>query len=133
MTRAEQEVPGLCHLEEGDASAGTDHPGELCEEGIEVDEVAEREAAGGAVDRPVGEREAQDVRLGQRDIGVGRTEHADAEIEADGSATLKIYRNPLVNWIWIGGYTFVVGTLLIMWPHAPLAARRKEPQEESAG
>ncbi len=38
-------------------------------------------------------------------------------IETDGSATLKIYRNPLVNWIWIGGWTFVVGTLVIMWPH----------------
>ena len=38
-------------------------------------------------------------------------------IEPDGSATLKIYRNPLVNWIWIGGFTFVLGTLLIMWPH----------------
>ncbi|MGI9592785.1 MAG: heme lyase CcmF/NrfE family subunit [Myxococcota bacterium] len=54
-------------------------------------------------------------------------------IEPDGSATVKIYRNPLVNWIWIGGYTFVLGTLLIMWPHAPLAARRKEPQEDSDG
>ncbi len=38
-------------------------------------------------------------------------------IEADGSATLKIYRNPLVNWIWAGGYTFVLGTILVMWPH----------------
>jgi cytochrome c-type biogenesis protein CcmF len=40
------------------------------------------------------------------------------EVERDGSATFKIYRNPLVNWIWIGGYTFAFGTLLIMWPHA---------------
>jgi cytochrome c-type biogenesis protein CcmF len=39
------------------------------------------------------------------------------EIEADGSATLKIYRNPLVNWIWIGGVVFVLGTLAVMWPH----------------
>ncbi|MEE8475693.1 MAG: heme lyase CcmF/NrfE family subunit [Myxococcota bacterium] len=38
-------------------------------------------------------------------------------IEADGSATLKIYRNPLVNWIWIGGVIFVLGTLAVMWPH----------------
>jgi cytochrome c-type biogenesis protein CcmF len=48
-------------------------------------------------------------------------------IESDGSATLKIHRNPLVNWIWIGGFTFVLGTLLVMWPHpAPRAARRGE-------
>ena len=38
-------------------------------------------------------------------------------IEPDGSATLKVYRNPLVNWIWIGGLTFVFGTSLVMWPH----------------
>ena len=38
-------------------------------------------------------------------------------IEADGSATLKVYRNPLVNWIWIGGLIFVLGSVAIMWPH----------------
>ena len=38
-------------------------------------------------------------------------------IEADGAATLKIRRNPLVNWVWIGGFTFVFGTALVMWPH----------------
>ncbi len=38
-------------------------------------------------------------------------------IESDGSATLRIHRNPLVNWIWIGGYTFVLGSILVMWPH----------------
>jgi cytochrome c-type biogenesis protein CcmF len=43
-------------------------------------------------------------------------------LEPDGSATLKIYRNPLVNWIWIGGGIFVVGSLLVMWPH-PRPAR----------
>ncbi|MDJ0787878.1 MAG: heme lyase CcmF/NrfE family subunit [Myxococcota bacterium] len=45
-------------------------------------------------------------------------------IEPDGSATLKIYRNPLVNWIWIGGYTFVFGTILIMWPHPERSSGR---------
>jgi cytochrome c-type biogenesis protein CcmF len=43
-------------------------------------------------------------------------------VEADGSATLKLHRNPLVNWIWLGGFTFVLGTLAVMWPHPPLAA-----------
>jgi cytochrome c-type biogenesis protein CcmF len=38
-------------------------------------------------------------------------------VESNGSATFKIYRNPLVNWLWIGGYTFVLGTLLCMWPY----------------
>jgi len=38
-------------------------------------------------------------------------------IEADGSATFKVYRNPLVNWIWIGSYVFVLGSIAVMWPH----------------
>ncbi|MCH8891787.1 MAG: hypothetical protein IH827_12035, partial [Myxococcales bacterium] len=38
-------------------------------------------------------------------------------IEADGSATFKVYRNPMVNWIWIGGCVFVLGSLAVMWPH----------------
>ena len=37
-------------------------------------------------------------------------------IEEDGSATLKIYRNPLVNFIWAGGFVFVLGSLAVMWP-----------------
>jgi len=53
-------------------------------------------------------------------------------IEPDGSATLKIYRNPLVNWIWLGGYTFVLGTLLIMWPH-PERIGRGDPVAERIG
>jgi len=43
-------------------------------------------------------------------------------IEADGSATFKVYRNPLVNWIWIGGYVFVLGSIAVMWPHPRRAA-----------
>ena len=38
-------------------------------------------------------------------------------LEPDGSATLKIYRNPLVNWIWIGGYVFILGNAIIQWPN----------------
>ncbi|HEX9814895.1 MAG TPA: cytochrome c-type biogenesis CcmF C-terminal domain-containing protein, partial [Myxococcota bacterium] len=38
-------------------------------------------------------------------------------IEADGSATFKVYCNPLVNWIWIGGYIFVLGSVVVIWPH----------------
>ena len=38
-------------------------------------------------------------------------------LEEDGSATLKIYRNPLVNWIWLGGLVLIVGNFVILWPH----------------
>jgi cytochrome c-type biogenesis protein CcmF len=43
-------------------------------------------------------------------------------IERDGSATFKIYRNPLVNWIWIGSYVFLLGSLTVMWPQRTRAA-----------
>ena len=38
-------------------------------------------------------------------------------LEEDGSATLKLYRNPLVNWIWLGGIVLVLGNFVILWPH----------------
>jgi cytochrome c-type biogenesis protein CcmF len=46
-------------------------------------------------------------------------------IESDGAATVKLYRNPLVNWIWLGGFTFVLGTVAILWPHAPERPSRR--------
>ena len=46
-------------------------------------------------------------------------------LEPDGSATLKIHRNPLVNWIWIGGFTFIAGALLVLWPHPETRADRR--------
>jgi cytochrome c-type biogenesis protein CcmF len=39
-------------------------------------------------------------------------------VEHDGSATIKLYRNPLVNWIWVGGYVFLLGGVIVMWPHS---------------
>lgn len=32
------------------------------------------------------------------------------------SATFKIYHNPLVNWVWAGGFVFILGTLIAAWP-----------------
>jgi cytochrome c-type biogenesis protein CcmF len=31
-------------------------------------------------------------------------------------ATFKIYHNPLVNWLWLGGLVFILGTLIAAWP-----------------
>jgi cytochrome c-type biogenesis protein CcmF len=36
--------------------------------------------------------------------------------EKDGRATLKILVNPLVAWMWIGGYVMVAGTVFALWP-----------------
>ena len=51
-------------------------------------------------------------------------------VEPDGSATLKVYRNPLVNWIWIGGDTFVLGTLAD--PVAASGTRPARPRADDA-
>ena len=46
------------------------------------------------------------------------------------SATFKIYKNPLVNWLWLGGFIFILGTLVAAWPErdpqeAPLRSGRR--------
>jgi cytochrome c-type biogenesis protein CcmF len=40
-------------------------------------------------------------------------------------ATFKVYHNPLVNWLWLGGLVFILGTLIAAWPD-------KEPETEVA-
>ncbi|MCP4907268.1 MAG: heme lyase CcmF/NrfE family subunit [bacterium] len=49
-------------------------------------------------------------------------------VEPDGSATLKIYHNPLVNWGWAGGLLFVFGCLIVLLPHP----QRRQPARSSA-
>ncbi|HET7090517.1 MAG TPA: cytochrome c-type biogenesis CcmF C-terminal domain-containing protein [Anaerolineae bacterium] len=41
--------------------------------------------------------------------------------EEGGFGTLKVFVNPLVNWIWIGGLVLIVGTLAAMWPSGAAA------------
>lgn len=50
----------------------------------------------------------------------------------DGTATFKIFINPLVYWLWIGGYVLVFGAIFALWPgrgsHAGLRfLERKKP------
>lgn len=44
-------------------------------------------------------------------------------------ATFKIFHNPLVNWLWLGGFVFILGTLVAAWPdrdpETSLAAERR--------
>ena len=48
-----------------------------------------------------------------------------AGLENDRSAALKVFINPLVNWIWIGGFVFVIRNALLLWP-VPERTSRKE-------
>ena len=36
----------------------------------------------------------------------------------DNSAKFQIYVNPLVNWVWVGGLCFILGTMWCVWPTA---------------
>jgi cytochrome c-type biogenesis protein CcmF len=40
------------------------------------------------------------------------------------TATFKAYINPLVNWIWIGGFVFIAGTLIAAWPNLQESRRQ---------
>jgi cytochrome c-type biogenesis protein CcmF len=43
-------------------------------------------------------------------------------------ATFKIYHNPLVNWLWLGGLVFIIGMLVAAWPDKdPEPARARVP------
>ena len=46
-------------------------------------------------------------------------------VESDGSATLKIYSNPLVNWIWVGSIVFALGGVAVLWPQPERAGGRQ--------
>jgi cytochrome c-type biogenesis protein CcmF len=31
-------------------------------------------------------------------------------------ATFKVYHNPLINWLWLGGIVFILGIMIAAWP-----------------
>lgn len=39
-----------------------------------------------------------------------------ADWEQDGTATFKVFINPMVYWLWIGGYVLILGTIFALWP-----------------
>ncbi|MDP9491497.1 MAG: heme lyase CcmF/NrfE family subunit [Actinomycetota bacterium] len=40
------------------------------------------------------------------------------QMNADGSVDLTVYVKPLVNLLWIGGFVFILGSLIALWPDA---------------
>ena len=42
-------------------------------------------------------------------------------------AVISVHRNPLVNWIWIGGFVLVLGTLIALMPSKPGAGTTPSP------
>ncbi len=53
--------------------------------------------------------------------------------QQDGSASLFIFVNPLVMWLWVGGVVLLVGALITMWPDAePARVPVARPVREGA-
>lgn len=54
--------------------------------------------------------------------------------QPDGSATFKVFINPLINLIWWGGLILVVGTLISAWPSetVPVSARERRRRAKPA-
>ncbi len=50
-----------------------------------------------------------------------------AGFEPSRIATFKVFVNPLVAWLWLGGLVMVIGTIIAIWPErrAPHLARRR--------
>lgn len=45
---------------------------------------------------------------------------------ASQGATFKVYLNPLINFVWLGGFVFIFGTLIAAWPDPdPQVVRRR--------
>jgi cytochrome c-type biogenesis protein CcmF len=43
---------------------------------------------------------------------------------------LKLVINPLVTWIWVGGYVLLLGTITAFWPDAKEKRQEEKRQEE---
>ncbi|MCW5853522.1 MAG: cytochrome c biogenesis protein CcsA, partial [Anaerolineae bacterium] len=60
----------------------------------------------------------------QTEVAIRRTLTEDLYVVLGGwdeggtTATFKVYVNPLVNWIWLGGLVVVLGILTAAWPEA---------------
>ncbi len=49
-----------------------------------------------------------------------------ADFREDESATIKVYLNPMVSWIWTGGWVIAFGTVICIWPDRLEQRRRLE-------
>jgi len=49
-----------------------------------------------------------------------------ADFSEDESATIKVYHNPMVKWLWTGGWIIALGTMVCAWPDRLEQRRRLE-------
>jgi cytochrome c-type biogenesis protein CcmF len=56
---------------------------------------------------------------------------ADWQPIASQGATFRVYHNPLVNWLWLGAFVFIFGTMVAAWPDRdpePVSERQSRVQ-----
>ncbi len=59
---------------------------------------------------------------------------ADWQPVSTQGATFKVYHNPLVNWLWLGGLVFILGTSIAAWPEPdPEEARQHVQPKDYVG
>jgi cytochrome c-type biogenesis protein CcmF len=49
------------------------------------------------------------------------------------TASFKAYINPLVNWLWIGGFVFILGTIVAAWPTVQEQRERVDSKSKMPG
>lgn len=52
---------------------------------------------------------------------------------AEGTASIRVFEEPLVAWIWIGGYLLVAGTLVLAWPRSVGLGRKARTGSKAGG
>ena len=73
------------------------------------------------------------ARMGIRTVGVDDVYVVLDQFTQDGTAGLRVFINPMVSWIWIGGLVYVFGTLTLLWPAPqPVRQRVAQPVREAA-
>ena len=55
-----------------------------------------------------------------------------AGVSENNRAIMQVYRNPLVSWVWIGGFVIGLGTLIALLPNKGPGTSRKEKKEKVA-
>ena len=58
------------------------------------------------------------ARMGIKSVGLNDIYVVLDRWENDQTASIRVYINPLANWIWWGGYVFVFGLFTLLWPAA---------------
>ncbi len=73
------------------------------------------------------------ARMGIKTIGINDLYIVLDRWENDQTASIRVYINPLANWIWWGGLVYVLGILTLLWPAAqPSRQRVSSPVREAA-